>query len=847
MLFEQIRYALRQFRKTPGFTVTAILTLALGIGATTAIFTLIDAVLLKSLPVSKPSELIRIGNTENCCVNGGLQENWSLFSTEQYREFRDHTPGFASLAAFQAGRTQIGVRRAGSNQLSEPYGAEFVSGNAFDTLGLRAWGGRLLRASDDQKGAAPVAVISYRTWEQKFGKDASVIGGAFLINGKSFTVVGVTPPGFFGDRLTSDPPSFWLPLSASPVVQSGAFDVLDEPQLDWLNIIGRVRPGADQKQIEARLRVELRQFLMSPLSKLEPRDAGLIPKQTLHLSYGGGGVQQMQDGYRSDLHLLMWISGFVLLIACANLANLMLVRSAVRRPQTSVRSALGAQRTTLVGQALTESLVLAVLGGAAGIGVAYLGARMLLRLAAGHSYLPISPVPSLAVLGFALGVSLVTGVLFGVAPAWMTAHADPIEALRGANRSTRTSGLWTQKILVIAQAAISLALLCAAGFLIRSLTNLQHQHFGFDTHDRYILHIDAQMAGYKPEQSEQFFRQLQDTLAAIPGVRAVTYSLYSPMEGDNWGEGVYIEGQAPPPPGSNFNSASWVRCSPGYFANIGTRIIAGRGFTEQDNTSSSRVAVVNQSFARKFFKDGNAIGHHFGDLDQKYAGNFEIVGVTEDTQYWDPDSKIRPMFFLPANQWVHYSDPDEAIFENVSHLEMRAVEIQTMGAIPGLEAEVRRAVAQVNPNLTVIDFDTFANQVRTQFSQQELLAKLTSLFGLVALALAAIGLYGVTSYAVAQRTSEIGIRMALGADRQGILRMVLQTAFVQAGTGLVIGIPAAIVAGHLMASQLYQVQPWDPAVLAATTVTLALAALLAAIVPAQRAAAVEPMVALRTE
>lgn len=847
MLFDQIRYALRQFRKTPGFTITAILTLALGIGATTAIFTLIHAVLLKSLPVAKPSELIRIGDTENCCVNGGLQDNWSLFSTEQYREFRDHTPGFSSLAAFQAGKSQIGVRRAGSNELSQPYGAEFVSGNAFDTLGLQAWGGRLLRPSDDQKGAAPVAVMSYRTWEQKFGKDGSVIGGAFLINGKSFTVVGVTPPGFFGERLASDPPSFWLPLSTSPLVQNGAFDVLDEPQLDWLNIIGRVRPGVDQKEMESQLRVELRQFLLSPLSKVEPRDAGLIPKQTLHLSYGGGGVQQMQDGYRSELHLLMWISAFVLLIACANLANLMLVRAAVRKPQTSVRSALGAPRKILVAQALTESVVLAILGGIAGIGVAYLGARMLLHVAAGHSYLPISPAPSLPVLGFAFAVSLLTGVLFGVAPAWMTAHADPIEALRGANRSTRTSGLWTQKILVIAQAAISLALLCAAGFLIRSLTNLQHQHFGFETHNRYILHIDPQMAGYKPEQSEQFFRQTQDALAAIPGVRAVTYSLYSPMEGDNWGEGVYIEGQAPPPPGSNFNNASWVRCSPGYFANIGTRIIGGRGFTEQDNTSSSRVAVVNETFARRFFKDGKAIGHHFGDLDQKYAGNFEIVGITEDTQYWDPNSKIRAMFFLPANQWVKYDDPDEAMFENVSHLEMRAVEIQTMGALPGLEAQVRRTLAQVNPNLTVIDFDTFANQVRTQFSQQELLVKLTSIFGLVALVLAAIGLYGVTSYAVAQRTSEIGIRMALGADRKGILQMVMRSAFLQAGIGLVIGIPAAVVAGHLMASQLYQVQPWDPAVLAATTVTLALAAFLAAVVPAQRAARVEPMVALRIE
>lgn len=847
MSFDNIRYALRQFLKAPGFTITAILTLALGIGATTAIFTLIHAVLLKSLPVVKPSELIRIGDKENCCVNGGLQDDWSLFSTEQYREFRDHTPGFVSLAAFQAGSSRIGVRRSGSNQPSEPYGAEFVSGNAFDTLGLRAWGGRLLRPADDQKGAPPVAVMSYRAWQQKFGKDPSAIGGAFLINGKSFTVVGVTPPGYYGDRLTSDPPSFWIPLSDSPVVQSGAFDVLDVPQLDWLNLIGRVRPGANLKEMEAQLQVELRQFLQSPMSKIEPRDKGLIPKQTLHLTYGGGGVQQMQEGYRSDLHLLMWISGFVLLIACANLANLMLVRAAVRKPQTSVRSALGAPRGTLVAQALTESLVLAVLGGLAGLAVSWLGARMLLHWAAGHSYLPISPAPSLPVLAFAFGVSLLTGVLFGVAPAWMTAHADPIEALRGAHRSTRAGGMWTQKILVIAQAAVSLALLCAAGLLIRSLSNLHNQHFGFDTHDRYILHIDPQMAGYKAEQAGVFYRQLRDTLAAIPGVRGVSYSLYSPMEGDNWGNGVYIEGQAPPPPGSNFNNASWVRCSPGYFENIGTRIVAGRSFTEQDNASSRNVAVVNQTFARKFFKDGNAIGHHFGDLEQKYAGSFEIVGITEDTQYWDPDSKIRPMFFLPADQWIKYGDADENMFENVSHLEMRAVEIQTIGNVPGLESQVRRALAQVNPNLTVIDFDTFAHQVQGQFSQQELVAKLTSIFGLVALALAAIGLYGVTSYAVAQRTSEIGIRMALGADRRGILRMVLRSAFLQAGIGLLIGMPSAVVAGHLMASQLYHVAPWDPAVLAATTVTLALAALLAAILPAQRAAAVEPMVALRIE
>ena len=847
MLLDDIRYALRQFLKTPGFTVTAILTLALGIGATTAIFTLIHAILLKSLPVARPSELIRIGDREDCCIDGGLRDDWSIFSYEQYREFRDHTSGFSSLAAFQSGRSQIGVRRVGAAPSARPFVGEFVSGNAFATFGIAAWAGRLLRASDDQKGAPPVAVISYRAWQQKFGGDSSVVGSSFLINRQVFTVVGITRPGYFGDRLTSDPPQFWMPLNTEPIVQASS-SVLDRPELDWLDIIGRIQPGANRNQIESQMQVELRQFLLSPISKVDNRASASIPKQTLHLSNGGGGIQQMQDEYKDGLHLLMWISAFVLLIACANLANLMLVRATARKPQTSVRAALGAPRSILVRQALTESIVLAVLGGVAGIGVAYLGARLLLNLVAGHSFLPIDASPSLPVLAFALGISLLTGVLFGTAPAWMTAHADPIEALRGANRSTRASGLWTQKILVVLQAAISLALLCAAGLLIRTLSNLQHQHFGFETRNVYVLHTDAQMAGYKPDQAQTLYHQIHDDLAAIPGVKSVSYSLYSPMEGNNWGTGIYIEGQAPPSPDSDFNEASWDRISPAYFSTIGTKLLSGRTFTEDDNASAVNVAVVNQAFAHKFFHDA-PIGHHFGDMDQKYAGNFEIVGIVEDAQYWDPDSRIRPMFFLPADQWAHYDEKDQAgaLFEGVSHIEMDSIEIQTVGHLPGLEGKVRNVLAQINPNLTMNEFETFSVQVKDQFIGKEILARLTSIFGLVALILAAIGLYGVTSYAVAQRTSEIGIRMALGADRSGILQMVLRTAFLQAGVGLLIGMPAAIVAGHLMAAQLYHVEPWDPAVLIGTTAILALAALVAAILPAQRAAGIEPMVALRIE
>jgi predicted permease len=846
MIFEDIRYALRQFAKSPGFTATAILTLALGIGATTAIFTLVYAILLKSLPVKDPSGLIRIGNNENCCINGGMQDDWSLFSYELYKEFRDNTPGFSQLAAFQAGNNQIGVRREGSNRPAESFDSAFVSGNAFDTLGLKAYAGRLLRQSDDDKGASPVAVMSYRIWQQKFGQDPTVVGASFLINGEPFTIVGVTPPGFFGEKLTNDPPSFWMPLNKEPIVL-GTNSVLEAPDLQWLNLIGRIQPGTNQKEIEARMQVELRQFLQSPVSKTEERSKSLIPKQTLHLAPGGGGVQRMQDEIKDKLHLLMWISGFVLLIACANLANLMLVRATTHRQRISIQAALGAPRFRLVGQALTESIVLALLGGVVSLIVAYGGARLILHLAAGKTYVPIDATPSLPVLAFAFAVSLVTGIFFGVAPAWVTAHADPIDALRDSSRTVKRSGLWTQKALVIVQAAVSLMLLCAAALLTQSLRNLQHRDFGFNTANRYILHIDPQMAGYKVTQVDALYRQLHDTLAAIPGVKAVAYSTYSPMEGDNWGTTIYFEGRPAPPPGSNEQGASWVRASPDYFDVIGTRLIAGRPITQQDTATTRNIAVVNQEFVKRFYKNQNPIGQHFGVDDQKYSGTYEIVGVTENTNYWQPESKIRPMYFVSTAQWLHIDDPDVLLGENFSHMHLNAWELQTNRPLPGLESQVRNALAQVNPNLTVINFQTFGAQVQNNFNEQSMVADLTSLFGFLALVLASIGLYGVTAYAVAQRTGEIGLRMALGADRLDVLRMVLRGAFLLVVVGLGIGLAATLLVGRFMSSQLFGVKAYDPVILLITTVILAVAALIASVIPAQRAANIEPMQALRTE
>ncbi|MBZ5654537.1 MAG: ABC transporter permease [Acidobacteriia bacterium] len=841
---EDVRYAMRQFAHAPGFTATAVLTLALGIGATTAIFTLVHAVLLKSLPVAKPSELYRVGDVENCCVNGGLQDDWSIFSYDKYKTFRDGTAGFTELAAFQAGRSLMGVRRSGSNQPAESQRMQYVAGNYFSMFGIGAYAGRVFHAEDDRKGADPVAIMSYSTWQQKYGRDPSVVGASFTFNGQPFTVVGVAPPGFYGDRMESIP-AFWIPLADEPLIdRAGA--LLDFPTSDWLDLIGRLAPGADPKSIETHLQLELQQWLSSPVSKLNPGEQAMIPKQTLHLSPGGAGVQMMRDQYQSALHLLLWVSGFVLLIACANVANLMLVRAATRRQQTSVRTALGASRSRQVVQVLTESTVLAVFGGIVGVALAFWGTRLILRLAFQDNPVAINPMPSLPVLGFTFAVSLLTGIVFGVAPAWMTAHTDPADALRGAHRSTPHASGWTQKSLVVIQAALSLVLLCAAGLLVQSLQNMHHQHFGFETANRYILHIDPQMAGYTPERLPAFYRQLHDTLAGIPGMSRVSFAMYSPMEGDNWNEVVYIEGQAPPPPDSDQNVASWVRVSEGYFETIGTKIVKGRAISEQDTGTSRNVAVVNQTFAKKFFKDEDPIGQHFGNLDQKYAGAYEIVGITEDTQYREPTREIPPTFFLSSTQQIVYDQPRFKAFEDVSHY-LNAIVLMTQGNVPGLEPQVRRALAQVNPDLAVIDFMSFATQVDGNFAQQAMLAKLTSLFGLLALVLASVGLYGVTAYSVERRTSEIGIRMALGAGRLDVLRLVLHGAFLQIGIGLAIGIPATILAGRAMTTQLFGVKPYAPDILLITTLVLSIAALIATLLPARRAASLEPIRALRTE
>jgi putative ABC transport system permease protein len=852
-MLADLRDAVRQLRKAPGFTTTALITLALGIGATTAIFTLVHQVMLKSLPVTKPGELWRIGDKDRCCNWGGYTQgddgNFSLFSWEAYKHFRAHTPEFTDLAALQAGNAPLGVRRAGSQAQADTRNGEYVSGNFFRTLGVQPWIGRLMTDEDDQEGAPPVAVMSYRIWQDKYGSDPSVVGAGYQINGHAFTVIGVGPPGFFGAKLAGwGMPDFWLPLTTEPLID-GATARLKRPNTNFLDIIGRVRPGTNPKSLEAKLKVDLYDWLASHVPDMEPGEKQLWQQQTLHLSPGDAGVTAMRDQYQDGLKLLLVASACVLLVACGNLANLMLARGLRDRAQTSVRVALGASRGRLVRKSLVESIILAAIGGALGIAVAYAATKLMLHLAfqtgGPHNYVPISATPSLPVLLFTLSISVLTGVIFGIAPAWMTSHADPVEALRGANRSVGGGRSWAQKSLVIAQAAMSLVLLSAAALLGQSLRNLQHQNFGFETEGRFIAWINPILGNYKPEELLPLFRQINERLRQIPGVRMVAPALYAPMTGDSWNNGIRVEGR-PEPPAKEDTGAGFVRVMPDFFESIGAKMVLGRPITEEDTGTTRTVAVVNEAFAKRFFKDQNPIGQHFGPGKLKYSANFEIVGVVKDMRYMTYDYKdpIRPMYWLPEAQTVKYDEPEYASGEIWGHYLYNIV-VWAPGNPPGMEDKVRKALGSVDPNLVLYGVDPYSKVVANDFQQENMIATLTTLFGVLALMLAGVGLYGVMAYTVEQRTSEIGVRMAMGADRRRVIKMVLRGAFSQIGIGLALGIPAAIGAGKLMNDQLFGVKPWDPIMLALAALMLGLATLLASVIPARRAAGVEPMVALR--
>jgi predicted permease len=846
-LRQDIAYALRQMRLSPIFTLTAMLTLALGIGATTAIFSLIYSVMLKSLPVVDPSTLYRVGAGTDCCVQGGPQDNWGMFSYPLYLRLQAATPEFEQLAAFQASGAQFSVRRGQSDSVAKPLRGEFVTGNYFNTFGIRAYAGRTLLPSDDQASAAPVAMLSYRAWQQQYNSDPSVIGSTFIVEGHPFTIAGIAPPGFFGETLRGNPPELWLPLQQESLVNAQN-SLLKQSISAWLRVIGRLKPGATTAGMAPRLTGLLRQWMVHDSgwpAVFMPLIQQSLPKQQIQIVPGGAGVGAMKADYGDSLRILLTVCCLVLLIACANIANLLLARGAARRSQTSVRLALGASRQRLIRQTFTESVVLSVLGGIAGIAVAYLGVKLVVALAFhGVRFVPIDAAPSLPVLAFAFGLSLLTGALFGTAPAWFTSHSNPADALRGTNRSTRDSATLPQKILVVVQATLSIVLLAGAGLLTRSLSNLEHQSFGFETDHRISIVMNGPPASYTEPQLDALYRALQERLGRIPGVARAALALYTPYI-DNWGELIIPEGHGVPQD-IDKSSSSLDRVSPGYLEAMGQPILRGRTLTEDDIGAGPNAAVVTETFAKRFFPNQDPIGKHFGLDLPEYNTTFEIVGMVRDVKYQNPGSPPEPMFFSPLAQHIRYDQPLMAMFEHRSHYISGAV-LQLRGSSLGLEALIRKAFSEVDPNLTIINIQTMQDQVASDLDQRRAVAQMTGLFGLLALVLAAVGLYGVTAYTVERRTGEIGVRMALGANRSNVVGLVLRGAFRQVLIGLLIGIPISIGCGHLIAAQLYQVKSWDPLVLAASIAALGFCALVASVIPAQRAASINPVQALRME
>ena len=849
-LLGNFRYAMRQFRLSPVFTAAAILTLALGIGGTTAIFTLIHAVMVRSLPVSDPARLYRVGEGDDCCVEGGPQDKWGMFSFALYERLKAEAPEFEEVAAFQAGRWRMSVRRQGVDSVAKPLRSEYVTGSYFSTLGVGAFGGRVFTPEDDKPSAPPVMVLSHRAWQTTYGGDASVVGSTFMVEGHPFTVIGVAPPGFFGETLESDPPDVWVPLQQEPMMDADG-GLLHQSISAWLRMIGRLRPGASVNGMAPRLTGVLRQWMQNDSgypANWMPDVIRMLPKQVLSVVPAGAGVAVMKEEYGRSLQILLSVCGLVLLIACANVANLLLARGVARRGQTAVRLAVGATPGQIVGQALAESILLAIGGGIAGLLVAMGAARLLLALAF-HSahFLPISTAPSLVVLAFAFGLALVTGIIFGAAPAWLATRTDPAEALRGSGRGTRDRSSFARKALLVLQATLSVVLVAGATMLARSLNKLEGQDFGYQVQGRVVVDMNNPPASYSQPKLAALYRQLEEQLNRLPGVQGSGLAMYNPLT-DNWGELITVAGH---PAGklSEESGASWDRVSANYLQNWGMPILRGRAFTPADNETTAPVAIVNEAFVKRFFKsDEDPLAQHFGLDVPEYAGTFSIVGVVRDAKFagWGLSRPARPMFYVPLAQTVNYHDDLMKKLELRSHF-IGGIMLVT-GMSPGaLEALLTRMLAELDPNLTINSIRTMQQQVELSFDQERAVAGLAGLFGIVALVLAAVGLYGVTAYTVAQRTNEIGIRMALGADRPKVIQLVLSGAFKRVLMGLILGLPLAIGAGRLISAQLYGVSSWDPLALTVAAGALAICSFFAAIIPANRAASISPMNALRIE
>jgi predicted permease len=839
-LWQDFRYGVRQILKSPGFSLVAVLSLALGIGANTAIFTLINDLLLRQLPVRNPQQLLSFGDgTDSGTVESSDPGPYDIFPWEFYRRIASQQDQFQGITAFASFSTLISVRSGAAAGPATQANTHLVSGTFFSVLGAEPELGRTFTAADSAvDGRSPVAVISHRYWQQSLASDPSVIGRTLTINGTPFTVIGVMPPQFYGVDLETDAPDMWLPITMQHEVMLQP-SLLTPTGLFWIHIMARRSPGVSVAQAQSWVTTQFQQFLVDRAGG-HPNDARrkAIAGTYIPLLPGGSGLSDLRSQYQRPLEVLMGMVGIVLLIACANLANLLLAKAGAREREFSTRLALGSSRSRIMRQILTETLILAFTGGALGLALAFLLTRILISFvsgAAGHSAL--SATPDLTVLAFTSAVCVFTGLLFGIAPALRGSRAGVAGALNATTRNAVSAGGRKSRILpatlVVAQVTLSLLLLSVAGLLLRSLHNLRSQDLGFNKTNVLLIRTNPKFAVYQPTQLNALYQRILDRLDALPGVRSSAISGAPPMSRGTWGSPITITGRPLTP--SEDIGVALNRVSTGYFETLGIPLLRGRTIGAQDTASSQRSIVVNQTFANFFFPRGDAIGHTINIADPGAGDGWQIVGIVRDSKRKSPADEPRPCAWIAVTQ---LTGDDQYAY---------TLQIQTAGDPAKITSAVRGALAEIDPNLPILDVSTLSESVDHLLDQEKFVSQLSGYFSLLALSLACIGLYGVMTWSVVRRTSEIGIRMALGAARPNVLWMVLKESLVLLVIGIVIGVPLSLAASRLIRAGLFGVSPTDPSTFIASALIIAAVIVAAAWLPARKATRIDPMVALRYE